>query len=113
MCCLYRLHNGEQDEVAAGAARNNVLQRMKLNNKVALITGEALPLSSPYSPHLLVQADLHPGQPLCACRDAFSTSASLAVNASPSCSRLEVHAKHCLPDISGDTSVARGSGNHS
>ena len=25
--------------MAAGAARNNVLQRLKLNNKVALITG--------------------------------------------------------------------------
>ena len=82
MCCLYRLHNGEQDEVAAGAARNNVLQRMKLNNKVALITGEALPLLSPYSPLLLVQANLPPDQPLCACSDAFSTSASPAANAS-------------------------------
>ena len=39
--------------MAAGAARNNVLQRMKLNNKVALITGEALPPSDcwPATPH--------------------------------------------------------------
>ncbi|CAL5223886.1 g6480 [Coccomyxa viridis] len=34
-----RPQSGEQDEVATGAAHNNVLQRMKLNNKVALITG--------------------------------------------------------------------------
>ena len=37
-----RLQGGEQDEVATGALHNNVLQRMKLNNKVALITGEPL-----------------------------------------------------------------------
>ncbi len=37
-----RSQSGEQDEVAAGALHNNVLQRMKLNNKVALITGELL-----------------------------------------------------------------------
>ena len=35
-----RPQSGEQDEVAAGALHNNVLQRMKLNNKVALITGD-------------------------------------------------------------------------
>ena len=45
MCCTCRPQSGQQDEVAAGAARNNVLQRMKLNNKVALITGEPLPPS--------------------------------------------------------------------
>ena len=38
MCC--RPQSEGQDEVAAGALHNNVLQRMKLNNKVALITGE-------------------------------------------------------------------------
>lgn len=39
--------------MATGAARNNVLQRMKLNNKVALITGEAQPPSGrlPTTPH--------------------------------------------------------------
>ncbi len=39
---MSRPQSGEQDEVATGAAHNNVLQRMKLNNKVALITGGAL-----------------------------------------------------------------------
>ena len=49
-----RPQSGEQDEVATGAAHNNVLQRMKLNNKVALITGEALPF--PCLPPLLLSA---------------------------------------------------------
>ena len=40
ICVDFRPQSGELDDVATGAARNNVLQRMKLNNKVALITGE-------------------------------------------------------------------------
>ncbi len=56
MCSSSRPSSGEQDEVATGAAHNNVLQRMKLNNKVALITGEALPF--PVAFKLLLSARL-------------------------------------------------------